>query len=109
MSPARGVGHPSLGAPNEQTLVHQTTQERQRLGPDCLSASGETQAALAAAGRYLSSLWLGLVTPTAFEVGKHLIEGLRNSTIVRDQTALEVFPIRPIGIREAVKRTITGA
>jgi hypothetical protein len=51
---------------------------------------------------YLSSLWLALVTPTAFEVGRHLIEGLKNPTVVRDKSALEVFPaIRPMGIREA--------
>ena len=57
---------------------------------------------------YLSSLWLALVTPTAFEVGKHLIEGLRNPTIVRDKTALDVFSIRPVGIREAVARAIAS-
>src|SRR5208282_267581 len=48
---------------------------------------------------YLSSLWLALVTPAAFEVGRHLIEGLKNPTVVRDTTALDVFSIRPIGIR----------
>lgn len=57
---------------------------------------------------YLSSLWLALVTPTAFEVGKHLIEGLRNPTVVRDPTALTVFPIRPVGIKEAVARAMAG-
>ena len=55
---------------------------------------------------YLSSLWLALVTPKSFEVGKHLIEGLRNPTIVRDKTAMDVFPIRPVGIREAVARAM---
>lgn len=57
---------------------------------------------------YLSGLWLALVTPTAFEVGQHLIEGLRNPTIVRDKSALEVFPIQPLGIQEAVARAIAG-
>lgn len=56
---------------------------------------------------YLSSLWLGLVTPTKAEVGRHLIEGLRNPTVVRDQTAREVFPVvRPSGIQEAIRRAI---
>ncbi len=55
---------------------------------------------------YLSSLWLALVTPAAFEVGRHLIEGLKNPTVVRDKKALHVFPIRPIGIREAIERAI---
>lgn len=58
---------------------------------------------------YLSSLWLALVTPTAFEVGKHLIEGLRNPTVVRDKQALEVFPIRPVGIVKAVELAISGS
>lgn len=55
---------------------------------------------------YLSSLWLALVTPTAFEVGKHLIEGLRNPTVVRDKKALGLFGIRPMGIAEAVEKAI---
>lgn len=55
---------------------------------------------------YLSSLWLALVTPTAFEVGRHLIEGLKNPTVVHDQTALEVFSIRPMLIEQAIQRAL---
>jgi uncharacterized protein YbjT (DUF2867 family) len=55
---------------------------------------------------YLSSLWLALVTPTAFEVGRHLIEGLKNPTVVQDKTALAVFSIRPMTVKEAVARAI---
>jgi uncharacterized protein YbjT (DUF2867 family) len=55
---------------------------------------------------YLSSLWLALVTPASFEVGRHLIEGLKNPTVVRDQKALDVFPIRPMGIRKAVEKAL---
>ena len=55
---------------------------------------------------YLSGLWLALVTPASFEVGRHLIEGLKNPTVVRDRTALEVFAIRPMGIREAIERAV---
>jgi uncharacterized protein YbjT (DUF2867 family) len=55
---------------------------------------------------YLSSLWLALVTPTAFEIGRHLIEGLKNPTVVQDKTALDVFPIRPMGIREAIGKAL---
>ncbi len=55
---------------------------------------------------YLSSLWLALVTPAAFEVGRHLIEGLRNPTVVRDATGMALFPIRPMGVREAVARSL---
>jgi uncharacterized protein YbjT (DUF2867 family) len=57
---------------------------------------------------YLSGLWLALVTPATYEVGRHLIEGLRNPTVVRDQKALEVFSIRPMGVQEAMRRAIAG-
>ncbi len=56
---------------------------------------------------YLSSLWLALVTPASFEVGRHLIEGLKNPTVVQDKAALDVFPIRPMGIREAIQKALT--
>jgi uncharacterized protein YbjT (DUF2867 family) len=55
---------------------------------------------------YLSSLWLALVTPASFEVGRHLIEGLKNPTVVRDRSALDVFPIKPMGIQEAVAKAL---
>jgi uncharacterized protein YbjT (DUF2867 family) len=57
---------------------------------------------------YLSSLWLALVTPTAFVVGRHLIEGLKNPTVVQDKTALDVFPIRPMGIRDAIQKALNS-
>jgi uncharacterized protein YbjT (DUF2867 family) len=57
---------------------------------------------------YLSSLWLALVTPAKFEVGRHLIEGLKNPTVIRDKKALIVFPsIRSMGLREAIQRALT--
>lgn len=55
---------------------------------------------------YLSSLWLALVTPASFEVGRHLIEGLKNPTVVRGRSAFDVFSIRPMGIREAVSKAL---
>src|SRR5205085_4728227 len=55
---------------------------------------------------YLSGLWLALVTPASFEVGRHLIEGLKNPTVVRDRAALDVFPIRPVGVREAIQKAL---
>jgi len=55
---------------------------------------------------YLSGLWLALVTPASFEVGRHLIEGLKNPTIVMDKTALKVFSVRPMGVREAIQKAI---
>ncbi|MHB0958131.1 MAG: NAD(P)H-binding protein [Pirellulaceae bacterium] len=55
---------------------------------------------------YLSGLWLALVTPASFEVGRHLIEGLKNPTVVRDHSALDVFAIRPRGLREAIAKAL---
>jgi len=55
---------------------------------------------------WLSSLWLGLVTPLYARVGRELIEGLRNETVVRDKRALEVFPLRPRGMRQAIARAL---
>jgi len=50
----------------------------------------------------LSSLWLGLVTPLYARVGRILVDSMRHETVVRDRAALEVFSIRPMGIREAI-------
>lgn len=50
----------------------------------------------------LSSLWLGLVTPLYARVGRKLIDSLRHPTVVRDDSATHLFPIRPIGLREAI-------
>jgi len=54
----------------------------------------------------LSSLWLGLVTPVYARVGRELIAGLKNRSVVTDRAALAVFPIRPVGLREAIRRAI---
>ena len=54
----------------------------------------------------LSSLWLGLVTPVYARVGRKLIESLPHETVVRDPSALERFPIRPRGYREAIARAL---
>ena len=55
---------------------------------------------------YLSGLWLALVTPSAYGVGRHLIEGLKNQTLVRDRSAANVFSVRPVGAEEAIRRAI---
>ncbi len=43
----------------------------------------------------LSSLWLALVTPLLASVGRQLIESIRHSTVVRDQSAEDLFHVRP--------------
>ena len=55
---------------------------------------------------HLSSLWLGLVTPIFSRVGRKLIESITMPSVVRDRGALEVFPVRPCGYREAIRRAL---
>ncbi len=54
----------------------------------------------------LSSLWLALVTPTQAKVGRQLIEGLRNPTLVNDTSALRDFSVQPTGVAPAIARAI---
>jgi uncharacterized protein YbjT (DUF2867 family) len=56
----------------------------------------------------LSSLWLGLVTPVFARIGRELVEGLRNETVVRDDSALKAFSVRPRGFRESLKRALAN-
>jgi len=56
----------------------------------------------------LSSLWLGLVTPVYARLGRELVDSLRNETVVKDRSAMDLFPIRPLGFREALKRALTN-
>lgn len=55
---------------------------------------------------YISSLWLGLITPLYARIGRKLIESIIHSTVVRDTTALRVFAVRPMGIDDAIRRAI---
>jgi hypothetical protein len=54
----------------------------------------------------LSSLWLGLVTPVYARIGRKLVEGLRNETVILDQRALETFNIRSLSYQQAIKRAL---
>jgi uncharacterized protein YbjT (DUF2867 family) len=57
---------------------------------------------------FLSSLWLGLVTPLYARVGRKLIESIVHPTVVRDDTALRTFSVRPMGAEAAVRRAIAS-
>jgi uncharacterized protein YbjT (DUF2867 family) len=56
----------------------------------------------------LSSLWLGLVTPLYARIGRKLIDSIRHPTVVRDDTALRAFAIRPVGVREAIANALNN-
>jgi uncharacterized protein YbjT (DUF2867 family) len=51
----------------------------------------------------LSSLWLKLVTPRYSKVGRKLIDGLKNPTVVTNDSALREFAIRPRNLATAVR------
>jgi uncharacterized protein YbjT (DUF2867 family) len=50
----------------------------------------------------LSSLWLKLVTPEYSKVGRKLIDGLKNPTVVTNDAAARAFDIRPRDLATAV-------
>jgi lipocalin/uncharacterized protein YndB with AHSA1/START domain len=54
----------------------------------------------------LSGLWLALVTPAQARVGRALVEGLRNSTVVRSLAARQTFGIEPMPLRDAFVKAI---
>jgi len=56
----------------------------------------------------LSSLWLGLVTPLYARIGRKLIQSIVHSTVVRNDAALGVFNIRPMGIEAAVRQALAN-
>ena len=55
---------------------------------------------------HLSGLWLALVTPAQARVGRALVEGLRNSTVVRSTGARDAFPIDPMPLAAALRDAI---
>jgi uncharacterized protein YbjT (DUF2867 family)/ligand-binding SRPBCC domain-containing protein len=57
---------------------------------------------------HLSGLWLALVTPAQARVGRALVEGLKNATVVGSATARDVFRIEPMTLSEALKQAIEG-
>jgi hypothetical protein len=54
----------------------------------------------------LSSLWLKLVTPRYSKVGRKLIDGLRNPTVVTNDAALHEFSIHPRSLQTAVREAM---
>jgi uncharacterized protein YbjT (DUF2867 family) len=57
---------------------------------------------------YLSSLWLGLITPIYARIGRELIDGVRNETVVDDPSAERRFRVKPRGIRDAIARALAN-
>ena len=56
---------------------------------------------------WLSSLWIGLVTPVDAGIARPLIEGLAAPTVVTDRSGAELFEdVQPVGFDEALRRAI---
>jgi uncharacterized protein YbjT (DUF2867 family) len=55
---------------------------------------------------WLSSLWIGFVTPVDAGVARPLIEGLAVPTVVTDPSAMGMFEIEPVGFDEALRRAV---
>ena len=55
---------------------------------------------------YLSSLWLGLVTPLYARVGRKLVESLRNPTLLSNNLARQTFDIVPRSVPDAIQRAL---
>ncbi len=55
---------------------------------------------------YLSSLWLGLVTPLYSRVGRKLVDSLKNPTLVSNNVADQHFKVRPRSADEAIARAL---
>ena len=53
---------------------------------------------------WLSSLWIGLVTPVDAGVARPLIEGLSTPTVVTDPSGMALFDVQPVSFDEALRR-----
>ena len=55
---------------------------------------------------WLSSLWIGLVTPVDAGVARPLVEGLATPTVVTVSSAADLFDVRPVDFDEALRRAV---
>ncbi len=55
---------------------------------------------------WLSSLWIGLVTPVDTAVARPLIEGLSTETVVTDPSGAALFDVEPIGFAESLRKAV---
>lgn len=55
---------------------------------------------------YLSSLWLGLVTPIYARIGRKLIDSITDESVVKNPQAGQYFNIKPLHCAEAINRAL---
>jgi uncharacterized protein YbjT (DUF2867 family) len=96
-------------------------RELQIGGPDVLSYASMLDEMAAALGKrrrprvsvplltpWLSSLWIGLVTPVDAGIARPLIESLRSPTVVTDSSGTELFDVSPTPFAEALRSAVAG-
>ena len=54
----------------------------------------------------LSAHWLRFVSPETADIGREMIDGLRNENLVRSTVTLETFGIEPMTIAEAIRAAV---
>lgn len=57
---------------------------------------------------WLSSLWIGLVTPVDTRVARPLIEGLSTETVVTDRSGSGLFDIEPIAFDASLRKAVAA-
>jgi hypothetical protein len=55
---------------------------------------------------WLSSLWIGLVTPVDAGVARPLIEGLSTETVVTDDSTRRLFDIEPASFEATLRQAL---
>ena len=106
-------------APN---VPESSGREVQIGGPDILSYGDMIDRMAVAMGRrprlmvpvplitpWLSSLWIGLVTPVDANVARPLVEGLKTATVVTDPSGAEPFGITPAPFDETLRKALDSA
>ena len=55
---------------------------------------------------WLSSAWIGLVTPVSNQIARPLAEGLRNRVVVTNDLTQRLMPHTPMGVRDAIRTAL---
>ena len=102
-------------------VAESSGREVQIGGPDILSYGDMLDRMALAMGRrprlmvpvplitpWLSSLWIGLVTPVDTNVARPLVEGLKTATVVTDPSGAEPFGIAPAPFDETLRKALAS-
>lgn len=103
-------------------LARPCEREVQIGGPDVTTYGGMIDELARAMGRrpplritvplltpWLSSLWIGLVTPVDAGVARPLIEGLATETVVADPSGMGLFEVEPTPLTNALRAALASA